>query len=217
MPFSRGDLSAICSFHWPGSVRKPSASTLDGRAGEVAVLMRAPLVGAWAPSCGADAGDVAAGQQRVPVDRLEQQLGEVVGARLAQQRQRAEALRRVAAGQRLDVVVEVDQERLLESGLDEAVGVPVERALERLAGEEAADVLGERVGLEVRDRARLRGREVRRVADREHVGRGLRLQRVRVGRDEAGSSPRPGERSTNAAPACSGIVTSRSNGCSRSS
>ena len=74
----------------------------------------------------------------MPVDPLEQQLGEVVRARLAQQRERAEVLERVAPGQRLDVVVEVDQEGLVEAGLDEAVGVTVERALERLPGEEAA-------------------------------------------------------------------------------
>ena len=54
----------------------------------------------------------------------------MVEPRLLQQRQ--PDLRRVVAGQRLGVVVEVDEQRLVEAGLDEAVGVPVEAGLERL-------------------------------------------------------------------------------------
>ena len=106
----------------------------------------ADVAAAWClPAVGhgrADAGDVAAGQQAVPVEPLEHQLAEVVEPRLLEQRQ-ADA-GRVVARQRLGVVVEVDQQRLVEAGLDEAVGVPVEAGVERLAGQEAADVLDER-------------------------------------------------------------------------
>jgi hypothetical protein len=61
------------------------------------------------------------------------------------------------AGQRLGLVVEVDQQRLVEAGLDEAVGVPVVAGVEFVAGQVAGDVLGEDLGLEVGDRSRLRG------------------------------------------------------------
>src|SRR5690242_15435630 len=116
----------------------------------------------------------------MPVDLLEGELGEVVETRLLEQRQRAEA-----AGQRLRLVGEVDQQRLAEAGLHKAVGVAVERRLQRLAGELVADVGDQRVALEVGDRARFRGGRVGRVADRKDVGRGGRLQRVRVDGDEA--------------------------------
>ena len=114
----------------------------------------------------------------------------MVEPRLAQQRQADRG--REVAGQRLGVVVEVDQQRLVEAGLDEAVGVPVVAGLELLAGEVAGDVLGEHLGLEVGDRAGLRGRQVGRVAEREHVRLRRRLQRVLVGRDEAERVAEPG-------------------------
>ena len=131
----------------------------------------------------ADAGDVAPGEKHVPVDPLEGELAQVVDPRLAQERQ-AE-LGREAPRQRLDLVVEVDQQRLVEARLDEAVGVSVVAGLELAAGEEAGDVLGQHLGLEVRDRSGLRGREVGRVAESEHVGLRLRLERGLVRRDEA--------------------------------
>jgi hypothetical protein len=52
------------------------------------------------------------------------------------------------AGQRLGFVVEVDQQRLAEAGLDEAVRVAVESALELLVGEVAGDVLAQDLGLD---------------------------------------------------------------------
>ena len=114
----------------------------------------------------------------------------MVEPRLAQQRQ-AERGREVA-GQRLGLVVEVDQQRLVEAGLDEAVGVAVVAGVELLAGEVAGDVLGQHLGLEVRDRAGLRGRQVGRVAEREDVRLRRRLQRALVGGDEAERVAEPG-------------------------
>ena len=89
------------------------------------------------------------------------------------------------ARKRLGLVVEVDQQGLVEARLDEAVRVPVVPGIELLAGEEPGDVLRQHLGLEVRDRARLRGRQVGRVAEREDVRRGRRLERALVGGDEA--------------------------------
>ncbi len=88
------------------------------------------------------------------------------------------------AGQRLGVVVEVDEQGLVEPGLDEAVGVPVETGLERLAGEEPAHVADERLALEVGDRTGLGRRHVGGVTDDEDVRCGLRLQGVLVGGNE---------------------------------
>ncbi len=73
----------------------------------------------------------------------------------------------------------------METGLDEAVRVPVEAILERLAGEVPPDVLCEHLGLEMGDGARLRGRHVGRVADGEDVRLRSRLQGARVSADEA--------------------------------
>ena len=72
----------------------------------------------------------------------------------------------------------------MEAGLDEAVGVPVERRVEGFVGEVAAHVLGEHLAFEVRHRTRLRSRHVRSVTDHEDVRRGLRLHRVLVGGHE---------------------------------
>ena len=91
----------------------------------------------------------------------------------------------VVTGQRLGVVVEVDQQGLAAAGLDEAVGVPVERRGERLPGQEPAHVAGQHLALEVRDRAGLGGGHVGGVAEGEHVRLDLRLEGVRVDRDEA--------------------------------
>ena len=87
-------------------------------------------------------------------------------------------------GQRLGVVVEVDQQGLAEAGLDEAVRVPVEAAS---SGSPArnGDVLGQDLALEVRHRSGLRCRDVGGVADHEDVRPRPRLQRVLVGRHEA--------------------------------
>jgi hypothetical protein len=73
----------------------------------------------------------------------------------------------------------------VEAGLDEAVRVSVVAGVELLIGEVAGDVLGEHLGLEVRDRAGLRDRQVGGVAEREDVRLDRRLERALVGRDEA--------------------------------
>src|SRR5690242_21400792 len=97
-----------------------------------------------------DAREVAPGEQAVPVDPLEQKLPGMVDARLTQQRQRAEP-----AGNRLDLVVEVDQQCLAAARLDEAVRVPVVTGLELVAGDEVRDVLRQDLRLEVRHAAGL--------------------------------------------------------------
>ena len=80
----------------------------------------------------------------------------------------------------------------MEAGLDEAVRVPVVPRVELLAGEEARDVLGQDLAFEVRDRAGLRGREVGRVPEGEHVRLCVRLQRPLVRRDETERVAEPG-------------------------
>ena len=177
----------MASVHWSGSVKNPSSLRSTSTPATVAVGMVSPPRRVRAGACrrwawSSRAGEVAAGQQAVPVDRLEQELAEVVEPRLLQQRQAD--LGRVVAGQRLGVVVEVDEQRLVEPGLDEAVGVPVEPGFERLAGEETSHVADERLAFEVGDRPGFRRGNVGGVADDEDVRRGLRLQRVLVGGDE---------------------------------
>src|SRR5581483_512495 len=162
MPLPAAIASAICSFHCSASVRNPSASTSTGASAIRGVVMSCllsavngdPLL-AGRGHRRSDAGDVAAAEEGVPVDPLEGELAEVIQARLAQQGKRAESGRE-PAGQRLGLVVEVDQQRLVEAGFDEAVRMPVERCLERLAEKEAGDVQLERLALEVGDRTCLR-------------------------------------------------------------
>src|SRR5581483_2885200 len=116
MPLPAAIASAICSFHCSASVRNPSASTSTGASAIRGVVMSCLL--------SAVNGDPL-------LDPLEGELAEVIQARLAQQGKRAESGRE-PAGQRLGLVVEVDQQRLVEAGFDEAVRMPVERCLERL-------------------------------------------------------------------------------------
>src|SRR6266508_5493004 len=155
MPFSRAICSASRSFHCSGSVRKPSASTSMLVSAIIVAVMSSSLARvdwnvllAEGRQRRAEAGDLPPRQQRVPVDPLEHQFAEVVEPRLAQQRQRAEVAR-----QRLGLVVEVDQQCLVEAGLDETVGVAVVARVELLVGEETRDVLGQHLRLEVGDRA----------------------------------------------------------------
>src|SRR6266487_5287934 len=92
IPFSAAIARAICSFHCSGLVRKPSASTSTGASAikvMVMVFLLASGVNGGALLAGRrhrgpDAGNLAAGQERVPVDPLEHQLTEVVEARFAQ-------------------------------------------------------------------------------------------------------------------------------------
>src|SRR5215472_15975239 len=123
----------------------------------------------------AQAGNVPARQQHVPVELLESELAEVVEAGLLQQRQ-ADGPRE-PPGDRLGLVVVVDEERLAEAALDEAVGVAVEPRAQRLPRKEAAHVADQGLALEVGDRASLGSPDVGGVADDEYVGAGLGLER----------------------------------------
>src|SRR5579859_1789856 len=114
-----------------------------------------------------DSWDFATRQEAVPVEPLEHQLAEVVEPRLFEQRQADGA--GVMTRHGLLVVVEVDEHRLAEARLDEAVGVSVETGFEFLAGEEVPHVLDQRLALEVRHRACLRCGDVRGITDDEHV------------------------------------------------
>ncbi|MBK5232524.1 MAG: hypothetical protein JJE13_06050 [Thermoleophilia bacterium] len=66
----------------------------------------------------------------------------MVQPRLLQQRERTGPVR-IPARERLDFVVEIDQQGLVEAGLDEAVDVTVVAALEFLSCQEAADVVSQ--------------------------------------------------------------------------
>src|SRR5215218_3083460 len=94
IPFSRAIASAICSFHWSGLVRKPSASTSTGASAIRVIVISSSLLRvnkgvflAGGRHPGTDPGQVAAGKQGVPVDPLEHELPEVIETRLAQERQ----------------------------------------------------------------------------------------------------------------------------------
>src|SRR6266508_6035806 len=91
------------------------------------------------------------GQQQVPVHPAERQLAPVVDLGLFEQGERADAANRVLAGQRLGVVVEVDEQALAVAGLHEAVGVPVEASGHRLAAGVLEEVVREDLHREVRD------------------------------------------------------------------
>src|SRR5512134_2031698 len=123
MSLARAIDSAIDSFHCSGWSRNPSWSTSIGASAISVVVIAVP------PSSGidgfallargrhrrSDSRDLAAREQRVPVGPLEHELPEVVQPRLAQERE-AERGREVA-GQRLGLVVEVDQQCLVEARL----------------------------------------------------------------------------------------------------
>ena len=106
----------------------------------------------------------------------------MVRARLLQQAQRPHDGKREAAGQRLGVVVEVDEQALAVAALDEAVRVPVERLGHRPAGDLVEEVVDEDLDREVRHRAGLRRRDVGGVTDGEDVRERLGAQRPLVDR-----------------------------------
>ena len=114
---------------------------------------RLPRGAGW--NCELTPGYVVPRQQHVPVERLEGELGEVVEPRLGQQRKRAEVRLGEAARQRLGLVVEVDQQRLVKARLDEAVGMTVVVPGQLVACEEPPDVLHDGLALEVGHRAGL--------------------------------------------------------------
>ena len=123
------------------------------------------------------------GHQHVPVDVPEGELAQVVGPGLLEEAERADVGERVLAGQRLGVVVEVDQHRLVVTGLHEAVRVAVEGPGHRLARDVLEEVVDEDVDGEVGHRAGLRRGDVAGVADGEDRVVRRREQRVLVDRD----------------------------------
>ena len=134
-------------------------------------------------ACGCRQRGFAARQQHVPVQPAERQLPEVVQPRLPQQRQPDPAGE--PPGKRLSVVVEVDEQRLARPAFYEAVGVPVERRVQRLAREVPGDVPRDDLALEVGHRACLGRGNVGGVADHEHVRPRLGLQGPLVREHEA--------------------------------
>src|ERR1022692_844331 len=154
MPSCSASAGTMASLHCDGSKKKPSSLRATSTSSMVATAICVPsmrpsgdLVFAGGRHVRCDAGDGVTRQQRVPVEPLEHQLAQVVQVRFLQQRQANPGGK--VTGQRLGVVVEVDEHRFSESGLDEAVGVAVVAGVERLTVEESADVLGEHLALEV--------------------------------------------------------------------
>ena len=72
-------------------------------------------------------------EEQVPIRPLESQLADVIQVALLEEGEGAHTGDRVLAGERLSVVVEVDEQALAVTALDEAVGVAVERLGESLA------------------------------------------------------------------------------------
>src|SRR3989442_13247184 len=84
IPFSRAICSAICLFHWCGSVRKPSASTSTLVSAIIVAVISSSLARvdrdaflAGGGDGGDDGGDLAAGTQCVAVKPLEQRTDDV--------------------------------------------------------------------------------------------------------------------------------------------
>src|SRR6516164_666174 len=138
----------------------------------------------------AEAGNVTAGQQHVPVELLESELAEMVEAGLLQQRQ-ADGPRE-PPGDRLGLVVVVNEERPAEAALDEAVGVAVEPRAQRLRRKKAAHVADQDLALEMGNRASLGRAEVGGVADDEDVRAGLGLERPLIAGHKAERVTQPG-------------------------
>ena len=113
----------------------------------------------------------------------EGQLGEVVEAALLEQPQRAHTREREGARERLGLVVEVEEQCLAGTGLDEAVRVAIEGGGHRLAPHVVHEVVGEQLEREVRRRPGLRDRQVGRVADGEDRVIAGGQQRLAVDRD----------------------------------
>src|SRR5215472_12325480 len=138
----------------------------------------------------AEAGNVSAGQQHVPVELLEAELAEMVQPGLFQQRQTGPA--REPAGNRLGVVVVVDEQRLAVPAFDEAVGVAVIASAQRPPVEEAADVADQGLALEVGDRACLGRPDAGGVADDKNIRADLGLERPLVAGHEPKRVPQTG-------------------------
>ena len=92
-------------------------------------------------------------EQEVPVNPLEGELAQIIHVRFAQQREWADERQRVFSGNWLQVVIKIEQERLVISGFDEAVRMAVELRVERLAFDVMNDVLGQHFRFKMRDRS----------------------------------------------------------------
>jgi hypothetical protein len=109
----------------------------------------------------------------------ERELAPVVDRRLGEQPERPHRRQRVGAGQRLGVVVEIDEQGLAVAGLDETVGVSVEPAGHRPAVDVFQEVAGEHIDGEVGHRSSLRRREIGGITEPiEHAGRLVRSRGV---------------------------------------
>src|SRR3990172_2605190 len=155
MPLSRAISSAICSFHWSGWVKNPSASTSTVVSAISSVVIGSSSGrGRWDVLLArerhrrAETRNLPPRQQHVPVHPLEHELAEVIETGLPQQRQGPGGCRE-AARKRLDVVVEVDEQGLVEARLDEAIRMAVVARIELLPFEEPDDVLRQHLTLEV--------------------------------------------------------------------
>ena len=166
---------------WPGprpirrAVRKPSSSTwtvglpivVDGHG-----CHHSSVVGWCLPAIDmcAGSGMRAAGQQQVPVQPPERELPQWLTLALrpagGTDRRRATG----TAGQRLGVVVEVDQQRLAVVRSRRSSSRARRSAASSARPRRAQEVVGEHLTREVGHRPGLRGGDVVGVADREDVG-----------------------------------------------
>src|ERR1700680_953428 len=190
MPSNMASAGTMASVHCSGSKKNPSSLRAMSVRSTVAVVILFSSLGsnryivfACDRHVRRNARDRVTWQERVPVEPLKHQLAEVIEMRLFQQRQANPGW--VMSGQRLGLVVEIDQHGLTESGLDEAVGVAVVAGIEVLAGEKPANVLAEHLTLEVGDRPCFGNRQTGSISDREDLWCNPRLQRVLIGWNEA--------------------------------
>src|SRR5439155_12550569 len=99
-----------------------------------------------------NAGHRHASKQQVPIDPFEGEFAEVVQARFAQEGERTNSRKGIFSFHRLQVVVEIEQERLAVPRFDEAIGMAVELRFKRLALDVMKNVLGEHLSLKMRHR-----------------------------------------------------------------
>src|SRR4249920_1819182 len=123
IPLARAIWPAIRSFHCPGSVTKPSASSSTLVSAITAVVISSSswrrhgsVLLARGRHLRPEPGNLPPLQEDMPVDPLEHQLAQVVESRLAQERKRSDRSRE-APRKGFGVVVEVDQQSLVEAGL----------------------------------------------------------------------------------------------------
>src|SRR6266542_2179431 len=94
-------------------------------------------------------------EQEVPVNPLEGELAQIVHVRFAQQREWPDERQRIFSGNWLQVIIKIEQERLVVSGFDEAIRMAIELRVERLAFDVMNDVLGQHFRFKMRNRTSL--------------------------------------------------------------